>query len=109
MKERMPFSLDMDMLKTEATRASMHVEERIGENLRGAVKVVLVASNYVHSISVVQQLLSLIEDRLGQKDFLIAGCSVSQCEPNSSRICVLVAPSLKESQKPCVSTDCNIT
>lgn len=96
MKERMPFTLDMDMLKSEAIRASMHVEEWKEGVAEDATEISMIVSNYIHPISVVGQLLILVRNTLEVTDFFLVNCTTSNYQSSSTRINVVVVPRFKE-------------
>ena len=96
MKERLPYTLDMDQLRGEAVRASMHVEKWTEGVVEDATEISLVVSNYIHPLSVVGQILVLVRNVLGVTDFWLVNHTT---EPygESSRVCIVVAPRIKES------------
>lgn len=67
MKERLPHTLDMDMLRSEASRLSMSVtpwDQQDSELSNEVVTLTLDYSNFVHSVSVVSNLLMVMRDTL---------------------------------------------
>lgn len=96
MKERLPFTLDMDTLESEASRASMSVVE-LKESLEcEATEICLDASNYKHPLSVVRELLVLIRDQLEVTNVWLISCKTTELTQATTRICVVVAPRNKE-------------
>lgn len=96
MKERLPFTLDMELLQGEATRASMRVTEWKEGVLEDATEICLIVSNYIHPISIVGQLLVLIRNQLEVTDVWLAKSETTKYDSMSTRICVVVAPRNKE-------------
>lgn len=100
MKERLPFTLEMDLLKSEAARACMSVEEWDGNGAVGnpdqVTEINMIVSNYIHPLSVVGQLLTLIRDTLEVTDVLLVSHSEREYEKGSTRISVTVFPRFKE-------------
>lgn len=96
MKERLPFTLDMDLLKSEAARASMRFdiwEEGVAED---TTEISMVVSNYIHPLSVVSQLLILIRNTLEVTNFWLVCCATSEYDQHSTRIRAVVSPRIKE-------------
>ncbi|UAW53280.1 hypothetical protein pEaSNUABM30_00162 [Erwinia phage pEa_SNUABM_30] len=67
MKERLPHTLDMDMLRSEAARLSMNVSlwnQGDEEPTSEVMILTLDYSNFVHSVSVMSNLLMVMRDKL---------------------------------------------
>ncbi|UAW96657.1 hypothetical protein pEaSNUABM22_00170 [Erwinia phage pEa_SNUABM_22] len=100
MKERLPFTLDMDMLKSEAVRACMHVEEWDGDVSVGdhaqVTEINMIVSNFIHPLSVVGQLLILIRNTLEVTDVLLVSHDEQPHHKDTTRISVTVFPRYKE-------------
>ncbi|QZE59410.1 hypothetical protein MPK66_gp166 [Erwinia phage pEa_SNUABM_2] len=100
MKERLPFTLEMDLLKSEAVRACMRVEEWDGDvsvgNPDQVTEINMIVSNYIHPLSVVGQLLILIRNTLEVTDVLLVSHNEREYEKDSTRVSVTVFPRFKE-------------
>ena len=96
MEERLPFTLDMDMLKGEASRASMSVMELKDSVVEETAQVCLTASNYTHPLSVIRDLLVLIRNQLEVTNVWLISCETKAATASTTRICVVVAPRNKE-------------
>lgn len=103
MKERLPHTLDMDMLRSEAARLSMNVsqwQQGDEEPTSEVIAITLDFSNFVHSVSVTSSLLMVIRDKLECTNVWLVS---HECLPHpdlkdSTRINVTVFPrTIKES------------
>lgn len=103
MKERLPHTLDMDMLRSEAARLSMNVSQwRSGdeEPTSEVMTITLDFSNFVHSVSVMSSLLMVMRDKLECTNIWLVSheCLPHPEHKDHTRINVTVFPrTIKES------------